>query len=276
MSEDTKQTMDTDAVDENRESGVLYLGMDLGTSRTAVAASNGIRESVLTAIGYPKDVVSRKLFKGREALYGEDAVKNRTSLNFHKPLAEGVIIDNKTEKKAAQDIIKHALGLARSRTGDLIYAVIGAPAQASLGNKALIINAVKELADSVIICSEPFAVAYGLDRLNETLVIDIGAGTIDLCRMHGTMPEADDQVTIDKAGDHIDQTLHDLIKAKYPEAQFSIQMIKDIKDRYSTVEDAVEPIIVTLPVQGRPTEFDITKEMKEACMTIVPLIVDAI
>ena len=33
------------------------------------------------------------------------------------------------------------------------------------------------------------------------LVIDIGAGTTDLCRMHGTMPEDADQETFDVAGD---------------------------------------------------------------------------
>jgi rod shape-determining protein MreB len=276
MSAEAKNNVDVIASDADRDSGILYLGMDLGTSRTAVAASNGIRESVLTAVGYPKDVVSRKLFKGREALFGEDALNHRTSLRFHQPLAEGVIINNDEEKKAAQDIIRHAMGLARSRTGDLIYAVIGAPAQASMDNKALIIDAVRELADSVIICSEPFAVAYGLDRLNETLVIDIGAGTIDLCRMHGTMPDADDQITLHEAGDHIDRTLYKLIEATYPEAQFSIQMIKDIKDRFSTVEDTTEPIKVTFPVKGRPTEFDVTKEMKEACSTIVKPMVEAI
>jgi rod shape-determining protein MreB len=30
--------------------------------------------------------------------------------------------------------------------------------------------------------------------LDDVLVIDIGAGTADLCRMHGTMPEGSDQI----------------------------------------------------------------------------------
>lgn len=268
----------TDAVskDADRHNGVLYIGMDLGTSRTAVASSNGVRESVFTAVGYPKDVVSRKLFKGREALFGEEAISKRTALNFHRPLAKGLIKDGDIEKKAAEDIIRHSLGLARSRTGDLIYAVIGAPAQASMDNKRLIIEAVRDLVDSVIICSEPFAVAYGLDMLDEALVIDIGAGTIDLCRMHGTMPDAEDQFTLDVAGDHIDRTLFESIKAAHPEAQFSIQMIKEIKEKFSGVEDTIDPIKVTLPVDGRPTEFDISKEMKQACNTIVKPMVDAL
>ena len=36
----------------------------------------------------------------------------------------------------------------------------------------LIIEAVRELADSVIICSEPFAVAYGLDALLHAMIVE--------------------------------------------------------------------------------------------------------
>ena len=42
-----------------------------------------------------------------------------------------------------------------------------------------------------------FVVAYGLDYLDDVLVIDIGAGTVDLCRMHGTMPGEADQLTLE-------------------------------------------------------------------------------
>ena len=31
---------------EKKDHGVLYIGMDLGTSRTSVSASNGVRETV--------------------------------------------------------------------------------------------------------------------------------------------------------------------------------------------------------------------------------------
>ena len=47
----------------DQEVGVLYIGMDLGTSRTSIAASNGKRETIASVVGYPKDVVSMKLFK---------------------------------------------------------------------------------------------------------------------------------------------------------------------------------------------------------------------
>ena len=43
---------------EKKADGVLYIGIDLGTSRTSVASSNGLRETVWGYVGYPKDVVS--------------------------------------------------------------------------------------------------------------------------------------------------------------------------------------------------------------------------
>ena len=66
--------------------GVLYLGIDLGTSRTSVASSNGQRVTLSSHVGYPKDVVSMKLLK-KDVLFGDEAVEHRLSLKFYRPLA---------------------------------------------------------------------------------------------------------------------------------------------------------------------------------------------
>jgi rod shape-determining protein MreB len=126
------------------------------------------------------------------------------------------------------------------------------------------------------VCSEPFAVAYGLDFLKDTLVIDIGAGTTDLCRVHGTMPKAEDQRTHKVAGDHIDEFLGGLIKKKHPKAQFSINMLREIKERNASVTKNMDPVNVSFTVQGRPQEFDITELVREACETIVAPTVKAL
>ncbi|MBL8800757.1 MAG: rod shape-determining protein [Planctomycetes bacterium] len=262
----------------NKDQGVLYLGIDLGTSRTSVTASNGVRETVASYVGYPKDVVARKLLQ-KDVLFGDEALEKRLSLDFYRPLAHGVIkSDNESAKnlKAAADLIGEIIRRARPRRDELIYAVIGAPAQASINNKEAILKAAKEHVDSVMLCSEPFSVAYGIDMLDDTLVIDIGAGTTDLCRMHGTMPEDADQITNTFAGDHIDETLAKLIREKHPEAQFSIQMIKSIKEKHSNVADNMPPVVVNFPVKGKPTPFDITDLVRTSCRSIVPPMVDAI
>jgi rod shape-determining protein MreB len=262
----------------NKEQGVLYLGIDLGTSRTSVSASNGVRDTVASYVGYPKDVVSRKLLK-RDVLFGDEAVEKRLSLNFYRPLAHGVIKEGQEAEvnlKAARDLLAEIIRRAKPRKDELVYAVIGAPAQASINNKDAIVQAARESVDSVMLCSEPFSVAYGLDMLDDVLVIDIGAGTTDLCRMHGTMPEEADQITVTYAGDWIDNKLSDLLQESFPEAQFSIQMVKSIKEKHANVGDDAGRVKVKLPVNGKPTEFDVTEQLHEACWGIVPPIVEGL
>lgn len=266
----------------SKDQGVLYLGIDLGTSRTSVSASNGVRETVSSYVGYPKDAVAQKLL-GRSVLFGDDAVKNRLALKFYRPLEHGVLKcshdDNDSYEgnlKAAQDLIAEAIRLAKPRTDELIYAVIGAPAQVTINNKTAIIDAARNAVDSVMLCSEPFSVAYGLDMLDDVLVIDIGAGTTDLCRMHGTMPEDADQITITHAGDWIDNRLGELISERYPEAQFSTQMLRTAKEKFASVAEQVDQVNFEFPVKGKPTMFDITNEMREACQGIVPAIVEGL
>ncbi len=261
---------------------MLYLGIDLGTSRTAVSSSNGVRDGIASHVGYPKDVVSRKLLK-KEVLFGEEAVSHRLSLNFYTPLSKGVLRFNEEEGgdsegnlRAARDLVREIVRLAKPRKDELIYAVIGVPSEASFKNKDAILDAARESVDSVMLCSEPFAVAYGQDMLDDVLVIDIGAGTVDLCRMHGTMPEETDQLTLETAGNSVDDRLCELIKEKHPEAQFTIRMAKGFKERFSSVADQMEPAVVEMPVNGKPTEFDITDLVREACRSIIGPIVDGL
>ncbi len=267
-----------------KEHGVLYIGMDLGTSRTSISASNGVRESVFSVVGYPKDVVSQKLLK-KDKLFGKEAVERRMSLKVYKPLEKGVLKytgdanmdqEAKANLKAAKDLIGEAIRLARPRKDELVYCVIGAPAEASFRNKEAILEAAREHVDSVMLCSEPFSVAYGLDWLEDVLVVDIGAGTTDLCRMHGTMPEETDQVMFDVAGDAVDAELARLIGETCTGAQFSPQMIKEIKERHGFVGDVAERVVVDLPVNGKPTQFDITEQMRQACSVLIDPILDGI
>ena len=72
-------------------SDAVYLGIDLGTSRTSLTSSLGTRETVWSYVGYPKDHVAMKKFGGRDVIYGQEAVEKRLALNLHRPLAGGSI-----------------------------------------------------------------------------------------------------------------------------------------------------------------------------------------
>jgi rod shape-determining protein MreB len=264
---------------------ILYVGIDLGTSRTSISASNGVRETVASIVGYPRDVVSRKLLQ-RDILFGDEAVANRLALDMYRPLEKGVIKhsdstgapseDVEANLEAARALIQHAVGLARPQPGQLVYGVIGCPAQASIHNKQSIIEAAREVLDSVVICSEPFSVAYGMDRLQDCLVIDIGAGTTDLCRMKGSMPDEEDQITLTQAGDFIDAQLYELFRSRCPDASFNMNMVREVKEKHAFVTEASEPVVTTFPVRGRPKSFDVTGEIRKGCNRIVQPIVEAV
>jgi len=260
--------------------GALFVGIDLGTSRASIAASNGVREVVPTYVGYPKDNISEELL-GAEPLFGELALKHRLSVELIRPLDHGVIRDGDKSGEnrnlvAAQQLVRHLLERTRPKPGQPVYGVIGAPARASIASKRILINAARGILDAIMIVSEPFAVAYGLGTLDRALVIDIGAGTVDLCRLHGTLPEEQDQITLDEAGDFVDEKLLSLIHKKYPKAQFNINMVRRLKEQYGFVSDHADRVAVRFPVEGRPKDFDITDELRTACRAVVPGIVGSI
>ena len=258
----------------------LFVGIDLGTCRASVSASNGVWEVVPTYVGYPKDNISEELL-GTEPLFGDTALKHRLSVELIRPLAHGVIQTNgkggnNKYLTAAKQLTRHLLEKARPKPGQPVYGVIGAPARASIASKRILIDAARGVLDAVMIVSEPFAVAYGLEILDQALVIDIGAGTVDLCRLHGTLPEEQDQITLDEAGDYVDDKLSELIQKKYAKAQFTINMVRKLKERYGFVSESADRVATKFPVKGRPEEFDITDELRTACKSIVPGMVNSI
>jgi len=121
-----------------------------------------------------------------------------------------------------------------------------------------------------MLVSEPFAVAYGLEALLHALVIDIGAGTADFCVMQGRYPADEDQKTLTNAGDSIDDQLIKLVREKHPDAQFSIHMIREWKEKWSFVGEPKGKVVVSVPVKGKATDIDITNEMRVACESILP------
>jgi rod shape-determining protein MreB len=107
------------------------------------------------------------------------------------------------------------------------------------------------------------------------MIIDLGAGTTDFCVMNGRLPTEDDQRTLPQGGDWIDEQLLRLIRERHPQASVSIHMVRTWKEEGSFVGQTKTPIVVKAPVQGKPTELDITNEMRQACEGILPPVVES-
>jgi len=254
------------------DSEVLHVGIDLGTSRSAISASNGERFVVDSFVGWPVDMVAKKVLK-RSVMIGHEAVANRTMLDLHRPLERGLLKEGSDKDvEAVRELLRHLLrlvGVDGNNTSN-VRAVVGVPAAALRTNKQYLRNTMKGIVDSLMIVSEPFAVAYGLDALLHTMIIDIGAGTTDFCVMKGRYPTEEDQRTLTIAGDSIDGHLLKIITERYPQANITIFMVRDWKEKHSFVGNPPEKVVVTAPVNGVPTQLDITSEMRAACETLLP------
>ncbi len=261
----------------NATNAPLTVGIDLGTSRSAISTSTGERAVIDSFVGWPKDPVARKILK-RDFVIGKDALDNRTMLDLRRPLERGLIKEgSEKDVEAVRHLIGHLLSTVKKDGKELtpVRAVLSVPATALRTNKQHLRQVVKRSFDKLIIVSEPFAVAYGLESLVHSLVIDIGAGTTDFCVMNGRYPTEDEQRTLTVAGDSVDAQLLELIREHYPEADFTVHMVREWKEKFGFVGDSPrDPIVVTVPVAGVPTRIDITTEMKKACESLVAPIVE--
>lgn len=266
---------------------ITYVGVDLGTFKTSVVSANGKRTVVPSAVGWPKNRAVRAML-GRDVMFDEELWQQRLALNVVRPFRHGVLkfvdgadIGIKPEdiakhKEAARLLVRYAVLTTAPTANGPIYGVIGAPSRATLFNKQVIIDAARGTFDAVMIVAEPFTIAYGMNLLSSTLVIDIGAGTIDICPIVGTYPKDEDQITLPIGGDSIDEEFQRLIKQSHSQVQLSLNIARVIKEKFGLVREREDAAIVTLPVAGQPTPIDVSTQLKAACRSIVPGIVDAL
>ena len=247
----------------------LLIGIDLGTACSAVMSNRGDLFSFESVVGYVKDIIGSKLLKA-DYLVG-DEVSNYSFLDINYPLNDGVIKQEAgLNYDAARKLIQHAVELVKPYQGQRTCAVIGIPANTSQANQKLLLELAKEQLDIAIVLSEPFMVAYGLLQLNDAIIVDIGAGTIDICALKGRLPEAKDQVSITKAGNYIDALLMDMIEVSHPRLSLGKKYVRGIKEKHAFVGEPLTRVELNVHRGGERVIIDISDEIRRACESIVP------
>jgi len=262
--------------DQNAADNQLIIGIDLGTSRTAVMSNRGYKKITRSIVGYPKDIIGIKLL-GKAQVFGEEALINRSALTLYHPLEDGVIRDaSEKDYTAALELLKYVIHEAKQGEEITVAGIIGVPSRASIMNKELLLQIATEVMATALVVSEPFMVAYHLNKLNDAIIVDIGAGTVDICGVKGSVPGQKDQITTLKGGDYIDERLESAIQQKFYDVQITRNLVRTIKEQYAFVGEPASPVKVTLRSDGKPAEYDITREMRAVCESIIPDIVENI
>ncbi len=254
----------------------LLLGIDFGTSRTAVMSNRGYQSITNSVVGYPKDIIGIKLL-GKAQVFGDEALKNRSALTLYRPLEDGVIREaSERDYNAALELLRYVVEEAKQGEDVEVSCILGVPSRASLMNKEILLKIAREIVSIAMIVSEPFMVAYKLNKLNNTIIVDIGAGTVDICGVKGAIPAAKDQVTILKGGDYIDERLESAMNQKFYDVQITRNLVRTIKEQHAFVGEPDGPLEVTLRCEGKPGSYDITNEMRTVCESIIPDICESI
>ena len=256
-------------------SGRLYVGIDLGTFQSTIASSAGAMHSIETVVGRPKDPVARNFLK-RDVLFGADALKNKLACNLYRPMAAGVAQDDEANLAAAKAFVSHLIETVVPEEFDEVFGVICSPSHVSFTDQSNLVATLRGQVNAIMVVTEPFATAFAIGEIGGSIVVDVGAGTTDIARIHGTFPTDEDQVTIQEAGDWLDIELMNLVAKKFTGAQITKDMVRKWKEESSYVGGDVRTVEVALSVDGKSQNVDIGDLIQEACEMLVPKIGNAI
>lgn len=273
------------------KSNILLIGLDLGTNKSCVLAgptgSTDITVSkvVPSVVGYVKDgIVDGIITNNAKILYGQEALDQMLHVDLVAPLDEGVI----SRPEAARDFMQHIRLLADPTGKAEIRAVVGVPANAGEQARENIRRSVQGIFSRILLIPEPFLAALGyrddsrvkqpgyVDPVVNSLFIDIGGGTSDLCLVQGYFPTRDDQISIPFAGDAIDELLFDELNRTYPNNGLSRITVREIKETHSYVGSSRKPLDVKVVIGGKSRTLELGDAVGNACNTLIDKIYPAL
>lgn len=270
---------------------IILVGFDLGTNKSCLLAgpvgSTDITVSkvVPSVIGYVKDGIVDGIIAGnRSVLFGDDALHSALHVRLVAPLAQGIV----AEPAAARDFMQHIGSLADPTGQAEIRAVVGVPANAGETAREDIRRAAQGIFDRILLIPEPFLAALGfrddariaqpnyIDPVVNSLFIDIGGGTSDLCLVQGCFPTRNDQISIAFAGDAIDELMQAELDRTYPNNGLSRQKVREIKEAHGYVGPSRKPLDVKVIMGGKAHTLELGDVIGRACNVLIDKIYPAL
>lgn len=258
----------------------LLVGFDLGTNASCILAGPAdgrdttVSKIIPTVVGYAREgLVDGIIANNATTLIGEEALNHRLQLRLIAPLEDGII----AHVEPARDFIRRVRAVIDPTNSAEIRAVIGVPANAGQPAREDIRNCAAGVFDRVLLIPEPFLAALGfrddsrlgqpnyVDPVTNSLFIDIGGGTSDLCLIQGYFPTMDDQISLAFAGDAVDKLIEDDLLRTYPNNGLSRATIRQIKEEHSYVGAIRKPIDVKVLIGGKSHTLELGETIGRAC-----------
>lgn len=278
-------------VAKSNDRKILLVGFDLGTNKSCILAGApgtgdiAVSRILPSVVGYVKEGIIDGIIAGNSRiLFGEQAIQNALHVDIIPPLAQGVVAGI----ASARDFLGHIRTLVDSSGQAEIRAVIGVPANADAAAREDLRQAAQGVFDRIILIPEPFLAALGyrddtrighpgyVDPVTNSLFIDIGGGTSDLCLVQGYFPTPDDQISIPFAGDAIDSLIQTELDRTYPNNGLSRTKIREIKEAHSYVGPIRKPIDVRVLLGGKAHLLELGELLGRSANALVERIYPAL
>ncbi|HVU24408.1 MAG TPA: rod shape-determining protein [Opitutus sp.] len=269
----------------------VLLGFDLGTNKSCLLAGAPggtditVSKIVPSVVGYVKEGIVDGIVAGnRPVVFGDDALQNMLHVRLVSPLSHGIISD----PDAARDFLQHARSLVDPSGNADIRAVVGVPANATEQAREDIRRCAYGVFERILLIPEPFLAALGyrddsrlgqsnyIDPVVNSLFVDIGGGTSDLCLVQGYFPGVEDQISIPFAGDAIDELLKEELGRIYPNNGLSLHKVREIKEAHGYVGPSRKPLDVKVVIGGKPHTLELGDVLANACNALVEKIYPAL
>lgn len=274
------------------EETIVRVGIDLGTNTSVIQASQDGKaidlkvDLVKSVVGFPKaGIIPGILPADTSVLFGDEAINYRLHLDLKWPLHEGFVED----LDVCKIFTRHLRSFVDPDGNHKLWGVVGSPANASPQRQRDIRATMVGVLDRMLIVPEPFLAAMGLrddpafrrasgesDPTKHSLIVDVGAGTTDLCLVRGYFPTADDQISFPKAGNFVDDMLYQGICRRYPDLKLTRVSITQLKEKHSFVKGFPRDSKVKVYVDGRPQVLDFGEILQEACDSLTPFILKGV
>ncbi|HEY0864514.1 MAG TPA: rod shape-determining protein [Lacunisphaera sp.] len=284
-------TLDTPPPRRAGDRRKILVGFDLGTNASCVLAGPAdgkditVSKIIPTIVGYAREgLVDGIVANNATTLIGEEALTHRLQMKMIAPLEDGII----AHAEPARDFIRRVRAVIDPTNTAEIRAVIGVPANAGQPAREDIRNCAAGVFDRVLLIPEPFLAALGfrddsrlgqpnyVDPVMNSLFVDIGGGTSDLCLIQGYFPTADDQISLAFAGDAVDKLIEDDLQRTYPNNGLSRASVRQIKEEHSYVGPIRKPIDVKVLIGGKNHTLELGETIGRACNRLMEKIYPAI
>lgn len=284
-------TLDTPPPRRAGDRRKILVGFDLGTNASCILAGPAegkditVSKVIPTIVGYAREgLVDGIVANNATTLIGEEALTHRLQMKMIAPLEDGII----AHAEPARDFIRRVRAVIDPTNAAEIRAVIGVPANAGQPAREDIRNCAAGVFDRVLLIPEPFLAALGfrddsrlgqpnyVDPVTNSLFIDIGGGTSDLCLIQGYFPTADDQISLAFAGDAVDKLIEDDLQRTYPNNGLSRASVRQIKEEHSYVGPIRKPIDVKVLIGGKNHTLELGETIGRACNRLMEKIYPAL